>query len=87
MPECPGEFQTARRDSRLHAGGAQDDAELRYLLEGAFQYDGKTWNEGAYMFLPNGAAVGDLGSPGGATFDQSADGIAEQRPYGRTCPR
>ncbi len=49
-------------------GGVQDDAELRYLLEGSVSYDGKTWGEGTYMFLPNGAAVKDLSTPNGATF-------------------
>jgi len=64
-------------------GGAQEDAELRYLIEGSCSYDGKTsdektsgettssektWGEGTYMFLPNGAAVKDLRSDQGATF-------------------
>jgi hypothetical protein len=49
-------------------GGAQEDAELRYLLEGSFAYDGKIRGEGTYMFLPNGAAVEDLRSDNGATF-------------------
>ena len=49
-------------------GGEQEDAELRYLLEGSCSYDGKSWGEGTYMFLPNGAAVGDLRSERGATF-------------------
>jgi hypothetical protein len=48
--------------------GPQEDAELRYLLEGSCSYDGKTWNAGTYMFLPNGAAVKDLRSEQGATF-------------------
>ena len=48
--------------------GDQDDAELRFLLEGSVDYDGKTWGEGTYMFLPNGADVTDLRSPQGATF-------------------
>jgi len=46
----------------------QEDAELRYLLEGSCEYDGRSWGEGAYMFLPNGAAVQDLRSEHGATF-------------------
>jgi hypothetical protein len=48
--------------------GEQDDAELRFLLQGSFTYDGKSWGEGTYMFLPNGAAVKDLRSEHGATF-------------------
>jgi hypothetical protein len=50
------------------AAGEQDDAELRYLLDGAFDYDGKSWGPGTYMFLPNGAATKDLRSKEGATF-------------------
>jgi hypothetical protein len=49
-------------------GGTQEDAELRYLLEGSCSYDGKSWGAGTYMFLPNGAAVKDLRSEQGATF-------------------
>jgi len=49
-------------------GGAQEDTELRYLLEGSYAYDGKVWGEGTYMFVPNGAAVKDLRSDKGATF-------------------
>ncbi|MGH6675789.1 MAG: cupin domain-containing protein, partial [Xanthobacteraceae bacterium] len=48
--------------------GVQEDAELRYLLEGSFEFDGKSWGEGTYMFVPNGAAVKDLRSQNGATF-------------------
>ena len=49
-------------------GGTQEDAELRFSLGGSFEYDGRTWGEGTYMFLPNGAAVKDLRSSAGATF-------------------
>jgi hypothetical protein len=49
-------------------GGTQEDAELRYMLEGSCSYDNKTWGAGTYMFLPNGAAVKDLRSEQGATF-------------------
>ena len=48
--------------------GTQEDAELRFLLEGSCSYDGKSWGEGTYMFVPNGAAVKDLRSEHGATF-------------------
>jgi hypothetical protein len=48
--------------------GEQDDAELRFLVEGSFSYDGKTWGEGTYLFLPNGASRKTLRSEGGATF-------------------
>jgi hypothetical protein len=49
-------------------GGEQEDAELRYLLQGSVVYDGRTFGEGTYMFLPNGAPVKDLRSENGATF-------------------
>ncbi|HEY2530740.1 MAG TPA: cupin domain-containing protein [Xanthobacteraceae bacterium] len=49
-------------------GGEQQDTELRYLVEGSFAYDGKTWGEGSYMFVPNGTAAKDLQSEQGATF-------------------
>jgi hypothetical protein len=49
-------------------GGAQEDAELRYLIEGACFYDGQSYGQGTYMFLPNGAAVKDLHTGQGATF-------------------
>ena len=50
------------------AAGEQEDAELRYLLTGSCEYDGKNWGEGTYIFLPNGAAVKELRSQNGATF-------------------
>ena len=49
-------------------GGTQEDAELRFSLSGSFEYDGRTWGEGTYMFLPNGANVKELRSSAGATF-------------------
>jgi hypothetical protein len=49
-------------------GGTQEDAELRFSLGGSFEYDGKTWVEGTYMFLPNGAPVKGLRSQNGSTF-------------------
>jgi hypothetical protein len=72
-------------------GGAQEDAELRYLIEGSCSYDGKTWGEGTYMFLPNGAAVKDLRSDRGATFfvitlPMLADLAAAQRDPGISHP-
>jgi hypothetical protein len=41
-------------------GGEQDDAELRYCTAGSFEYDGKRWGRGAYMFVPNGERTQDL---------------------------
>jgi hypothetical protein len=49
-------------------GGEQEDAELRYLLDGSFAYGGKEWGAGTYMFVPNGGAVEDLRSEQGATL-------------------
>jgi hypothetical protein len=71
-----GTFSEARTGIgflRLHSGasiaaGRQEDAELRYLLAGSCEYDGKNWGEGTYMFLPNDAAVKELRSQNGATF-------------------
>lgn len=46
----------------------QRDAELRYCIEGSFAYNGKSWGEGAYMFLPPGSEAEALVSATGATF-------------------
>lgn len=48
--------------------GTQEDAEIRFLLEGAVNYEGKTWSEGTYFYLPNGANVPAMSSEKGATF-------------------
>jgi len=50
------------------AEGEQEDAELRYCTAGAFDYDGKTWGRGAYMFVPNGAHTGDLRATAATEF-------------------
>jgi quercetin dioxygenase-like cupin family protein len=46
----------------------QDEAEVRYLTSGSFEYDGKTWGPNTYIYLPPGARSGSLVSPQGATF-------------------
>jgi len=46
----------------------QDEAEIRYLVEGSVNYGGKTWNENTYFFIPPGADVGALNSTTGGTF-------------------
>ena len=62
---APGAKITAR---------VEEDAEIRYLIEGSITYGGKTWqggktkDEGAYMFVQAGAEVGEIGSKDGATF-------------------
>ncbi|HEY6255409.1 MAG TPA: hypothetical protein VIY51_06400 [Xanthobacteraceae bacterium] len=49
-------------------GGAQDDAELLFCLDGAFTYDGKSCGRGTYLYLPHGAPVQALRSDQGAEF-------------------
>ncbi len=68
-----GEARTGVFFTRLTAGaelaaGEQEDAELRFLVEGSFDYDGKTWSEGTYMFVRNGARTKKMSSQKGATF-------------------
>lgn len=68
-----GEARTSVFFQRLAPGaslpaGVQEDAELRYVLDGAFDYDGKSWGEGTYMFVRNGAPLSRLSSPKGVTF-------------------
>jgi hypothetical protein len=70
--------------------GIEEDAELRYLIDGSFTYDGKTWGKGTYMFVRNGAHVQEIHSETGATFftialPMLAD-IAAQQKAGRALP-
>jgi len=52
----------------------EDDAEIRYLIEGSITYGGKTWQggktkeEGTYMFIQAGAELGEMTAPQGGTF-------------------
>jgi len=67
------EARTGIRFWRLTPGaelpaGTQEDAELRFLIEGAINYGGRNLGEGTYMFLPNGADVEAMRSAQGATF-------------------
>jgi hypothetical protein len=54
--------------------GPQQDAEIRYLLEGSVSYDGRTWQggtareAGTYMFVPPGGRVKEMASAGGAMY-------------------
>ncbi len=50
------------------AAGTEPEAEIRYLVDGAFSYAGKNWGIGTYMFIPPGAETGALASSTGATF-------------------
>jgi hypothetical protein len=56
------------RPSAALAAGEQEDAEIRFLLEGSVSYGGKTWGEGTYFYLPNGAQSETTRSDQGATF-------------------
>lgn len=52
----------------------QDDAEIRYLVEGSIRYGGKIWQGGrtaelgTYMYIPPNAELKEIGSEAGATF-------------------
>jgi hypothetical protein len=52
----------------------EEDAEIRYLIEGSINYGGKTWKggktleEGTYMFIQAGADVGEITTDTGGTF-------------------
>jgi hypothetical protein len=52
----------------------EEDAEIRYLIEGSITYGGKTWkggktkDEGTYMFVQAGADVGEIISQTGGIF-------------------
>jgi hypothetical protein len=51
-----------------------EDAEIRYLIEGSINYDGKTWQGGktpevgTYMYVQQGADVGEITTDTGGTF-------------------
>lgn len=67
------ELRTGIGFFRLLPGAAlpaarQEEAELRYLIEGSFDYRGRSWGEGTYMYVPPAAAVEPLASAQGATF-------------------
>lgn len=74
-----GEYRSGIGLRRLAPGASipahdQKDAEILYLIEGAIQYEGRTWlggksqDVGTYMFIQNGAHVGDILSETGGTF-------------------
>jgi hypothetical protein len=62
---APGTTIPARRE---------DDAEIRYLIDGSMEYAGKTWfggqtkDVGTYMFIQNGAEVGEITTNTGGLF-------------------
>lgn len=60
-------FVRLKPGAELRAG-KQEDAEIRFLLEGSVNYGGKSWGEGTYFYIPNGADVSAIDSDNGATF-------------------
>jgi hypothetical protein len=67
------------RFTRLQPGAAiparrEDDAEIRYLIEGSVDYGGRRWlggktpEEGTYMFFQPGADVGEITTDTGGIF-------------------
>lgn len=52
----------------------QEDAEIRYLIEGSVVYDGKTWHggttedKGTYFYIPHDCDVKEIRSETGGTF-------------------
>ena len=52
----------------------EDDAEIRYLVEGSIEYGGKTWqggktkDVGTYMFVPHDCDVGEIATKTGGLF-------------------
>jgi hypothetical protein len=52
----------------------ENDAEIRYVIEGSITYGGKTWqggqtkDQGTYMFVQAGAEVGEIGPKDGAVI-------------------
>jgi len=75
-----GSFGTSgARFTRLAPGATiparlENDAEIRYLIDGSITYNGKTWEggetaeRGTYMWIQAGAEVLEIGSPTGGTF-------------------
>lgn len=74
-----GERRSGVELMRLAAGAViparrQEDAEIRYLVEGSIRYGGKTWQGGktaelgTYMFIPPETDVKEIGSETGGTF-------------------
>jgi len=74
-----GVRRSGARYTRLLPGAVipahvQEDAEIRYLVDGSITYDGKTWiggkteDRGTYMWIQAGAEVGEIRSVDGGTF-------------------
>jgi hypothetical protein len=96
-----GARRSGARYMRINAGAkipvrVEEDAEIRYLIEGTITYDGKTWqggeteDAGTYMWIQAGAEVGEIGSTTGGTFfiielPMLAD-IANEQAHGNSLP-
>jgi hypothetical protein len=74
-----GERRSGVQLTRLNPGATipaarQEDAEIRYLIEGSIRYAGKIWQGGSttelgtYMYVPPGGDVKEIGSETGGTF-------------------
>lgn len=74
-----GEYRSGIGMRRLAPGARipahrQEDAEILYLIDGSIRYDGRIWqggkteDVGTYMFIQNGAEVGEIVSETGGTF-------------------
>ena len=90
------------RFTRLLPGAAiparrEEDAEIRYLVEGSIDYDGKSWKggqtteEGTYMFIQAGADVGAITTKTGGVFyvielPMLADTLAKRARDARKAP-
>jgi quercetin dioxygenase-like cupin family protein len=74
-----GVRRTGMRLTRIQPGASipariEDEAEIRYVIDGSITYDGKTWqggktaDAGTYMWVQAGAEVREIGSATGATI-------------------
>jgi hypothetical protein len=74
-----GERRSGVQLTRLQPGatipaGRQDDAAIRYLIEGSISYSGTAWQGGktaelgTYIYIPPGGDVKEISSATGATF-------------------
>ena len=68
-----GEYRSSIGFLRMERGssflaGQHEDAEIRYLLQGAVEYGGKTWGANTYFYTPPGASTEELRCKDSATF-------------------
>ena len=66
-------FRSLKAGAKIPAH-VQEDAAILYLTEGSITYGGRTWeggktkDKGTYLYIPNGANVGEIASAVGAEF-------------------